>query len=206
MSEPNEISNHSGPASAAEPSMEEILASIRRILKEDESEEDDDELLVLTPSMVTPPADISTATALPEVAADGGGPVNDAPPFTSPPTMDYGTGYHDEGGPQPRPRPGARTQTIQNDESYGAMSPAARPSGIVGETAASMVANTIGSLVRNISSERAASISRGGPTIEDIVREEIKPILKGWLDTHLPILVERIVRAEIERLVDRTQI
>jgi cell pole-organizing protein PopZ len=197
--------------------MEEILASIRRILKEDESEEDDDELLVLTPSMVTPPADISTATALPEVAADGGGPVNDAPPFTSPPTMDYGTGYHDEGGPQPRPRPGARTQTIQNDESYGAMSPAARPSqdggtmidspyGIVGETAASMVANTIGSLVRNISSERAASISRGGPTIEDIVREEIKPILKGWLDTHLPILVERIVRAEIERLVDRTQI
>jgi cell pole-organizing protein PopZ len=69
-----------------------------------------------------------------------------------------------------------------------------------------MVANTIGSLVRNISSERAAAVTRGGLTIEDIVREEIKPILKSWLDSHLPTLVERIVRSEIERLVDRTQI
>ena len=36
MSDSNDISNNSGPGSAAEPSMEEILASIRRILKEDE--------------------------------------------------------------------------------------------------------------------------------------------------------------------------
>jgi cell pole-organizing protein PopZ len=49
-------------------------------------------------------------------------------------------------------------------------------------------------------------VTRGGLTIEDIVREEIKPILKSWLDSHLPTLVERIVRSEIERLVDRTQI
>jgi cell pole-organizing protein PopZ len=80
------------------------------------------------------------------------------------------------------------------------------PQALISETASSMVANTIGSLVRNISSERSAAISRGGPTIEDLVREEIKPILKAWLDSHLPTLVERIVRSEIERLVDRTQL
>jgi cell pole-organizing protein PopZ len=31
-------------------------------------------------------------------------------------------------------------------------------------------------------------------------------MLKAWLDSHLPALVERIVRAEIERVVDRTQL
>jgi cell pole-organizing protein PopZ len=35
------------------------------------------------------------------------------------------------------------------------------------------------------------------------VREEIRPILKDWLDAHLPPLVERLVRAEIERVVNR---
>ena len=44
---------------------------------------------------------------------------------------------------------------------------------------------------------------RGGPTIEDLVREEIRPLLKEWLDAHLPPLVERLVRAEIERVVGR---
>ena len=43
----------------------------------------------------------------------------------------------------------------------------------------------------------------GGPTIEDIVREELRPLLKQWLDTNLPPLVERLVRTEIERVVGR---
>ena len=30
-------------------------------------------------------------------------------------------------------------------------------------------------------------------------------MLKAWLDAHLPSLVERIVRAEIERVIDRTK-
>jgi cell pole-organizing protein PopZ len=36
-------------------------------------------------------------------------------------------------------------------------------------------------------------------TLEDMVREMLRPILKVWLDDNLPILVERLVRAEIER-------
>ena len=69
MSDSNDISNNSGPGSAAEPSMEEILASIRRILKEDEGAhvpmDEDDDVLVLDASMIAAPADISTATDLP---------------------------------------------------------------------------------------------------------------------------------------------
>ena len=37
-------------------------------------------------------------------------------------------------------------------------------------------------------------------TLEDLVREMMRPMLKTWLDDNLPGLVERIVRAEIERV------
>ena len=37
-------------------------------------------------------------------------------------------------------------------------------------------------------------------TLEDLVREMLRPMLKTWLDDNLPGLVERLVRAEIERV------
>ena len=37
-------------------------------------------------------------------------------------------------------------------------------------------------------------------TLEDLVQEMLRPMLKGWLDENLPPLVERLVRQEIERI------
>jgi cell pole-organizing protein PopZ len=37
-------------------------------------------------------------------------------------------------------------------------------------------------------------------TLEDLAREMLKPMLKAWLDDNLPNIVERLVRAEIERV------
>jgi cell pole-organizing protein PopZ len=37
--------------------------------------------------------------------------------------------------------------------------------------------------------------------LDDIVRETLRPMLQAWLDEHLPDLVERLVRAEIARVV-----
>src|SRR4029078_4264766 len=37
-------------------------------------------------------------------------------------------------------------------------------------------------------------------TLEDLVREMLRPMLKTWLDDHLPGLGRRIVKAEIERV------
>jgi cell pole-organizing protein PopZ len=37
-------------------------------------------------------------------------------------------------------------------------------------------------------------------TLEDLVRELLKPMLKAWLDDNLPNMVERLVRSEIERV------
>jgi cell pole-organizing protein PopZ len=215
--------------------MEEILASIRRILKEEdiaprpEPEDEDDDLLVLDSSMIAA-SNIAAATALPVdtglLAAHHSGP---------------DTSYHEplhftgETAPaEPLPewvaQAGLSESHISAPEPEVAESPAPAhstsrsvpapepdpeeefmedhvqsPDGLVSDAATIAIANTIGTLVRSISTERAVSVSRGGITIEDIVREEIKPVLKAWLDTHLPTLVERIVRAEIGRVIDRTQ-
>ena len=37
-------------------------------------------------------------------------------------------------------------------------------------------------------------------TVEDLMKEMLRPMLKAWLDAHLPGLVERLVKAEIERV------
>jgi len=76
-------------------------------------------------------------------------------------------------------------------------------SGLVAPEAAAAAASSVGSLVRTLAAERYTQVHSGGPTIEDLVREEIRPLLKDWLDAHLPSLVERLVRAEIERVVGR---
>ncbi|WP_349629113.1 DUF2497 domain-containing protein [Stappia sp. WLB 29] len=43
-------------------------------------------------------------------------------------------------------------------------------------------------------------LSNNARTLEDLVKEMLRPMLKGWLDENLPPLVERLVRQEIERV------
>ena len=74
---------------------------------------------------------------------------------------------------------------------------------LVAPEAAAAAATSVSSLLRHLQSERHMAVHRGGPTIEDIVREEMKPVLKTWLEANLPEMVERVVRAEIERVVAR---
>lgn len=201
MSEGNGIANNAGPASGSEPSMEEILASIRRILTEEESEraaagpvadEADDDILVLDSAAMVP-----AATAEPVNAA-----------FSSESTLDSqsvaGQMPEEEGQfiPASVVRPNQNLSMLNEKENY-MDDQVQSPEGLVGDKIASEIANSVGSLVRSVSAERAIGIGRPGVTIEDLVREEVKPVLKAWLDSHLPSLVERVVRAEIGRVVDR---
>ena len=41
---------------------------------------------------------------------------------------------------------------------------------------------------------------RNGLSLEELMRDEMRPVIKEWLDRHLPPLVERLVQAELERL------
>jgi cell pole-organizing protein PopZ len=42
-----------------------------------------------------------------------------------------------------------------------------------------------------------------GRTLEDVVRELLRPLLKEWLDENLPAIVEEKVQAEVERISRR---
>jgi hypothetical protein len=70
------------------------------------------------------------------------------------------------------------------------------------ETAAA-AASSVDSLVRTLAAGRATQVYAGGPTLEDMVRSQLRPLLKEWLDAYLPPMVERLVRTEIERVVGR---
>lgn len=159
MSSPGKPDAPEGPG---DPSMDDILASIRRILNEDDA-----------PKPATP----------------------DAPPGDDVLVLDTSMMVPAEPSPMPPP---ALPPGVPN--------PAAPPmpdAGLIAPAAAAAAASSVGELVRTLANERNTAVHRGGPTIEDLVRDEMRPILKEWLDQHLPPLVERLVRAEIERVVGR---
>lgn len=160
--------------SGADPSMEDILASIRRILSEDVPQPAS---LEMSPPPGESPSDVlvlDQSMMLPEPAPAEPPREPDAAPETRPAAAE-------------RP-PETRTETGDD---------------LVAPEAAAATALAVNSLVRRLAAERGTVVRSGGPTIEDMVREELRPMLKQWLDTHLPPLVERLVKAEIERVVGR---
>jgi uncharacterized protein len=173
-----------GSQQPGDPSMEDILASIRRILSEDEigpapEGGPGDDVLALDESMLVPDQGAPTSAA--EAPPPAGPIAKQAPPMPLP--------------PQPEPIPPVES---------GPPPPANPAAPLVAPAAAAAAAGSVGTLLRTLVNERQqVAVHRGGPTLEDMVREEIRPLLAAWLDTNLPPLVERLVRAEIERVVGR---
>jgi cell pole-organizing protein PopZ len=67
--------------------------------------------------------------------------------------------------------------------------------------APSMLSNTTVSSVESAFNALASTVlSNNARTLEDLVKEMLRPMLKSWLDDNLPNLVERIVKSEIERV------
>jgi len=62
---------------------------------------------------------------------------------------------------------------------------------------------SVGALKKALSERQAQVYKAHAISLEEIVREEVRPMLKSWLDAHLPAIVERLVRTEIERVVAR---
>lgn len=170
--------------------MEDILASIRRILNEDDAQPaappPEAEPFALTEAMLVggdaPPATDAPSTPPAETPA----PQAVEPPLAAPPEPEPMTEAAAPPPAAPEPAP-----------------PLPETANLLAPAAAAAAAASVGSLLRAVSADRHAAVHRGGPTIEDLVREEIRPLLKAWLDEHLPPMVERLVRAEIERVVGR---
>jgi cell pole-organizing protein PopZ len=48
-----------------------------------------------------------------------------------------------------------------------------------------------------MASRAAASSGEGGRTLEDTVAEMLRPMLKQWLETNMPRIVEKALKGEI---------
>ena len=229
------------PAKSQEPSMEEILASIRRIIA------DDDASKSAPPRPAEPPQ-----AAAPAPAARPAPPAPPAPPPTPPrvtppePSLDEAVAEDPEPmaevedqasdildlteqmaaamppPPAPAPKPAPQFRTIDGsfDVSYEeerpvpqmpmsahqmpearAPSPSednphrgdARSNQLLSSVTSAAVDSAFNTLAQTVLVQNAR-------TLEDLVREMLRPMLKAWLDDNLPGMVERLVRAEIERV------
>lgn len=191
--------------------MEDILASIRRILSEDEPEATppegaDDDVLPLDDSMMVAEPD----TAPPD---DGAPPDDDAQPDYDAPPDDAAAALITSlstSGEALEVAPAEPEPAFAPEPAPPPMPPAPPPHAatdrLIAPEAEAATASSVSTLLRTIESGRQSHgipIYGGGPTLEDMVRDELRALLKAWLDSNLPPLVERLVRTEIERLVGR---
>ena len=82
--------------------------------------------------------------------------------------------------------------------------PGVEPAPLIAEEAVSSMRDSLAALATISAPGVAPQIVRSGETsLEGLVRELLRPMLGEWLDTNLPPLVERLVTAEIARIVGK---
>lgn len=198
------MADTSGKSEPHEPSMEDILASIRRILAEDGG---------FTPDVVPPapaPAPAATpqrafraAEALPAMPA-GEDETALPEPADDPASVAALAAelFEMRRAPQPPPR---RLPPL--DEDVLMLSPDMRAGGhkLVSTQAAVESTDVLSQLARAILDRRDIAVGTRAITLEDMVREMLRPLLREWLDRNLPYLIERLVKKEIDLMINRAE-
>jgi cell pole-organizing protein PopZ len=237
------------PAKVQEPSMEEILASIRRIIADDEAkpppaekaqapEPPKAEKPAPAPVKPAPMADVSPPKIAPAALAKVAPPPPPAPPPPAPAVsnnqddidallsgLDEATSV-DEIRPAPPdvevfeltdemavpsvapPQPSFQRVEPQDDieftESDASRAinrqPAYDPPTFDAPSQPILSRSTVSAVESAFNTLAHTVLSNNARTLEDLVKEMLRPMLKSWLDDNLPGMVERIVKAEIERV------
>lgn len=181
-----------------EPSIEEILDSIRQIISDDDEPAEkpeagplgngatvnaaraDDDFIPLTkklePSSQAMQVDLKESVILPDPE----------------PMADIGFGP--ESDPEPEPQI-SMTPPPRRPDPPPLRMPEPDVENLLTQRAEAATMESFKDLARRAAIERVGTVS-----IEDVVREELRPLLKTWLDMYLPELVERLVQKEVERI------
>ncbi|MFN3671816.1 MAG: PopZ family protein [Bosea sp. (in: a-proteobacteria)] len=191
-----------------EPSMEEILASIRRIISDDDkpaeaptpapAQDDDLRALLAGAAAIQPSAPIAEEDDVLDLGAEAEPLLEPEPPatpvelhdieFLEPETL--------QAEPAPEPEPVAAPYIPPQPQPQAPQQAAIQPfdmAQLLSDQTSSAVTNAFGQLAHTV-------LSNNARTLEDLVKDMLKPMLKTWLDDNLPTMVERLVRAEIERV------
>ncbi|WP_318531678.1 DUF2497 domain-containing protein [Sphingomonas parva] len=95
----------------------------------------------------------------------------------------------------PRPVPPPEEDVLELSD------PVSETDGLVSEDAATASARSLAAL--SAIRERSETLPQGDGPLEAVVREMLKPMLKEWLDRHLPEMVEELVTREIARITGK---
>jgi len=203
--------------------MEEILASIRRIIADDDAGRPKaaDVAPPPPPPKPAPPPAPKVAAPPPPPAppprpaannqddidamlADLDAPPKGAPKPAAKPVMPPPADVLDLTEAMTAPTPSFRTIDGASDVVFaerGPEPPRPAPTPPPAMPEASLISNTTKTAVDSAFSSLANIVlGQNARTLEDLVKEMLRPMLKTWLDDNLPGMVERIVRAEIERV------
>ncbi len=197
------------PAKSQEPSMEEILASIRRIIADEEATKPQTRAAPEPDLERSEPASLGVLPVEPveqdEIETAPAAPVGQAHPDSKPEPDSLGLA---ESMPDPDAEAGFSDIDAYANENFedppvppahaarqagGPLRALEAPKPLLSAEATDAVNSAFGTLAHTVLVQNAR-------TLEDLVREMLRPMLKTWLDDNLPNLVERLVRAEIERV------
>ncbi len=76
---------------------------------------------------------------------------------------------------------------------------------LVSPAAAENATDVLSQLARAILQQRDIGIGQQEMTLDGMVRAMLRPLLKEWLDRNLPYLIERLVKREIDLMVNRAE-
>lgn len=169
--------------------MDEILASIRRIIADDESIEQG---VSRAADAETPP---QPARPVPMPATSGSIPASER-------WQDRNIGV--SGFPETPSRvgePARSTETARRSPSAPVPVPHTRP--MPGEPKPLLAPDAAAAVTDAFDSLGALLVPAQARSVEDLMKEMLRPMLKTWLDENLPRVVEGLVRQEIERVSRR---
>ena len=186
--------------SPSEPSMEEIIASISRIIAEDKPGAE-------RRVGATAPSEATASTAKGDIleltqVVDEDGSVREVRPWAG----DAAAPSRSLDAPTASPADATGRIEPQSSRADPVLEPRLGSGGerIVSTTTSEAVAATfaqLGALPRERRDETELPLGGVERTLEEIVREMLRPLLRAWLDSHLPGIVERLIREEIARVV-----
>lgn len=170
--------------------MEEILASIRRIIADDQATKPADAVPEPEPDDVLDLAEVAQPVARPRAVV----------PEPEPEPLDFDAIDFDAPAFEPEPEPVVAAPVPPPPAPPQPAIQAARPREPDPESEALVSPATDASVSGAFNLLAHTVLTQNARTLEDLVKEMLRPMLKSWLDDNLPAVVERLVRAEIERV------
>ena len=181
---------------AQEPTMEEILASIRRIISEDDAPAAE-AAPAPEPEPEPAPAVMEAATPVSEPEPEEEEILDLTDRYEAPAAETIGDlDVTAPADPEPEPFPTAFAEPERPAPSASSVP----YDSLVSDSAAAASASAFAGLTAAFRQPEPVPTGGVGPTIDDLARSLLRPMLKDWLDANLPGIVEAAVRKEVERI------